>query len=414
MGARPSRAFTGEDELGALSSCRRQGERAHLLLTGRGDGATWTDALEPDGSGRHRVLANCYYCADVAWSPDGRKIAYVGIAQQARQSADGQVHFGIYVAGPNGSHAHLLAEGLNDAWPAWSPDGKRIVFVSTQDRPGVKNCLAGWDVSTSCPTDIYVMNADGTGTRRLTHDPATEYAPAWSPNGQSIAFVRNVRNRAGRVEQAIYVMNADGTDMREVATGTGGNGRPFSWAPEGQQIAFVAEGKTRWAIDIVNLDGKGARTVFSRDGVWSSDPAWSPDGREIAFSSTLLAHPSVCCDPNYLFTVHPDGAAITRLTHDGYGVSDIAWQPLPSRLRAPTGLSQQGHCAGPCARTAAGHLERRGKSQRLTCGTAHPGASRSSRLVTTHQPAQGTWSWSTAGVVPQLATLLVNMRLVAP
>ena len=181
MGARPSRAFTAEDELGALSSCRRQGERAHLLLTGRGDGATWTDALEPDGSGRHRVLANRYYCADVAWSPDGRKIAYVGIAQQARQSADGQVHFGIYVAGPNGSHAHLLAEGLNDEWPAWSPDGKRIVFVSTQDRPGVKNCLAGWDVSTSCPTDIYVMNADGTGTRRLTHDPATEYAPAWSP-----------------------------------------------------------------------------------------------------------------------------------------------------------------------------------------------------------------------------------------
>lgn len=291
---------------------------------GGGDGPTWTDAIQADGSGRDRIFGPNSYYDEIAWSPDGRRIAYVGIALPAQQSSDGQVHFGIYTASADGSNPRLLTEGLNEGWPSWSPDGTRIAFSSSRADAGVKNCIAGADAL--CPTNIYLVHADGTGVTRLTDDPAPEFAPAWSPDGASIAFVRSADGT-----EAIDAVNADGTDERQVATGTGGNQRPFTWSPDGRQIAFVRMQKASWDLDVVNADGTGQRTVLSRNGVWTEGPAWSPDGTEIAFSSTLGAYPpgcgldsDVCSD---LFVIHPDGSGIRRLTQVAVGVFGIAWQP---------------------------------------------------------------------------------------
>jgi tricorn protease-like protein len=106
--------------------------------------------------------------------------------------------WGVNVVNPDGSGLTRLPPGsqvTHEADPAFSPDGKKILFARTED-------LA------SSSTEIYRMNADGACLTRLTTSPVGNYKPSWSPDGQRIAFERRCR---------IYTMNADGTNVDVVA-----------------------------------------------------------------------------------------------------------------------------------------------------------------------------------------------------
>ena len=134
---------------------------------------------------------------ELAWSPVGDKIAFVS-------RRDGNLE--IYVINSDGSGQRRLTRNtVGDSHPVWSPDGRRIAFVSK--------------------SQVYVMNADGSGQRRLTRNGARNFAPAWSPDGQRIAFERRVgREKYGRCDWCgkavtfqVYVMNADGSEARMLA-----------------------------------------------------------------------------------------------------------------------------------------------------------------------------------------------------
>jgi TolB protein len=140
-----------------------------------------------------------------ALSPDGRRLAYRG------STAAGQVS--IFVATANGGHPRAITpRRIRASRPRWSPDGKLILFYTT-DKDDLKPGISA---------NLYVIRPDGTGLRALTHDTGgmvQNYEASWSPDGRWIAFVRETaaNEPPGQHSSAdIYVMRADGTDVRRL------------------------------------------------------------------------------------------------------------------------------------------------------------------------------------------------------
>ena len=149
-----------------------------------------------------------------------------------------------------------------DGGPAWSPDGRQIVFASDRD--------GDWE--------IYVMNADRSDVTQITHNPSYDGHPAWSPDGRRIAFASN---RHGRRE--IYVMNADGSDVTQITHNFSDAGSP-AWSLDGRRIAFASYWDGDSEIYVMNTDGSDVTQITHNSG-GDYRPAWSPDGRWIAFNS---------------------------------------------------------------------------------------------------------------------------------
>ena len=271
-------------------------------------GIAW-QAVSPDGSDRRTLIprnSEVHY-DQVAWSPDGRRIAFVDYLVG---------HYGIYTADPDGSHIERLTNGINDARPSWSPDGRMIAFSSTRADPSVGQCEPGdfGSGGLDCPSDIYVMNADGSGVRRLGADARPEWGPVWSPDGSQIAFTRqDVGTRTD-----VVLMNADGSDGRVVSsTPEGSNLRP-SWSPDGSSLAYVSIRNEDWGIYVTDLmTGQERELVTNSSSV--DDPVWSPDGQRIAFVSAYVD----------LMIMNADGSDVRAIAHDpnNVGIDDITWRP---------------------------------------------------------------------------------------
>jgi Tol biopolymer transport system component len=195
-------AWSPDGERIAFAHARGQG-------TERADGVIVS--MDANGEGRieitlHDETRNIVYDSQPAWSPDGSLIAFVRAT--LGPGVSGRVD--IYVVDPTGAGERLLIEDA--AEPAWSPDGSRIAFTSARDRFG-QTCFHECSPS----PEIYVARADGTGIVRLTTSEASDHSPAWSPEGDRIAFTSDRSNRNGH-ENEIYVMDADGSDVQRLTT----------------------------------------------------------------------------------------------------------------------------------------------------------------------------------------------------
>jgi dipeptidyl aminopeptidase/acylaminoacyl peptidase len=217
----------------------------------------------------------------------------------------------VYVMNADGSGKRRLAP----AFPGmrWSPDGQKIAFATWQD-------------STS---DVYVMNADGSGQERLTSDADWDGSPAWSPDGQTIAFARHP---VGGPSSEVYVMNPDGSGQRRL-TSDATDGTP-AWSPDGRTIAFVGRGDGDMEIYVMNADGSGHRKL-TRNAVRDSDPVWSSDGRRIAFVSNWQ-----------VYVMNADGSGKRRLTRNGGQNVAPAWSPDGRKVAFERRLGRVKY--GPC------------------------------------------------------------------
>ena len=174
------------------------------------------------------------------------------------------------------------------------------------------------------------MDADGSNVVRLTTDPADEFMPVWSPDGTTIAFVRNTE-KASVSRPAIFTMRPDGSDVRQVSSGDGGSDWWPSWSPDGSRLAFAAIRNEDWGIWTVNADGSDEQMIFGGTGAgYVDNPVWSPEGSLIAFVGNLEVDDYSPQDA--LYVMNADGTGLTPIADEpGVGVAgDIAWQPLPA------------------------------------------------------------------------------------
>jgi TolB protein len=167
------------------------------------------------------------------------------------------------------------------------------------------------------------MNVDGSGVIRLTDDPANDMFPAWSPDGQQIAFASG---RDGNWE--IYVMDADGGGVQNLTNNPAEDFSP-SWSPDGTRIAFGSDRDNNWEIYIMAVGGSGLSRM-TNNSAEDDRPTWSPDGARLAFASTRddpdPAHCGTNC--NYeIYVMNADGSDVVRLTNSPAVDWEPAWSP---------------------------------------------------------------------------------------
>ncbi len=218
-----------------------------------------------------------------AASPDGDRIAFA--ASIFEEAADD-----IFIIDRAGTNLRRLTntEGWDDM-PAWSPipESRLIAYVHV-------------DAATA-RADIWVVKDDGTAARNITADLPAELLrgePAWSPDGQWIAFTQSNTTQGSR-GGGIWIMRVNGNDKRQLTAHPGGGFdlRP-SWSPDGKRVVFARDG-----LAIVTVaTGEVARLTLP--GI-AAAPAWSPDGRHIAFA---WQSPQPGLGAWDIYTVHPDGS----------------------------------------------------------------------------------------------------------
>jgi Tol biopolymer transport system component len=236
----------------------------------------WT--MRADGTGARRVTRfHDVAEAEPEWSPDGRKIAFS--RSDRCHTEPSYLCNRIWTVNADGSDAQrliprqlpgLLANrAVSFNAPTWSPDGRRIAYEQSI-----------WESQRS---NLYVMNADGSGRRRLTR-LRNARSPAWSPDGAAIAFTHRPERPGNR---EIFVLTLKTGKLRRLTRTKADESLP-QWSPDGRRIVYQ-----RWDGDgmsdgdevfVMNADGSGQRNLTRRPGL-DGGPAWSPGGGLIAFLS---------------------------------------------------------------------------------------------------------------------------------
>ena len=235
-----------------------------------------------------------------SWSPDGKKIAFVSM----RNGGINQ----IYVMDSNGENVRRITHGIFDLNPAWSPDGRTIAYDGREE--GEEN------------RKIHLIGPDGTNRRRLANDILSwDMAATWSPDSQRIAFLSS----RGIWGNEIYVMDADGTNQKRLTRDGWDDRRPV-WSPDGSKIAFCVLGDANSFIVVMNSDGSDRKRLSeeARDEVRGGNvyPAWSPDGSKIAYSAGKVGQ----IDGWEIHLMTADGKHLKRLTHAHKGSDyDLDW-----------------------------------------------------------------------------------------
>ena len=257
-------------------------------------------AANPDLSQARQLTSDAYYNGFAVWAPDGSRIAFD--SDRAGLGAND-----VFTMRPDGSDIRKVTDSVGFSGdPAYSPDGQLIAFDAN------RGVTIGPDFPSSLPDlSVYVVNADGTGMRRVTTAPAgaSDTEPRFSPDGTQLLFTRfrgpvnDVRGeRVGKDMSAVFVVNLDGSGERRV-TGWGLKTGQADWSPDGRRIVYEMACCRLGAggIYTVNVDGSGFAAVVNGHGVTGIgnsnalqidgyyDPVWSPDGTRIIAGHELLA-----------------------------------------------------------------------------------------------------------------------------
>ena len=293
-----------------------RGSQSHIFLysTRAGDvdefGSPVGDIyrMNEDGSDVQRLTEQSALYRFLRLSPDGTKLTFYS-------SLGGC--YDIFVLDLDSTSLTQLTgvteyERCNEM-PHWSPDGSKIVFMSS------RHPELGWDV--------YVVNADGTGAVNVSNNPSTDPATSadatdgWSPDGRVV--LRSHRDGTQRT----YLVQPDGTGLTPLF-GSGDYLFP-EWSPNGAKVFACSEGEGDWECYVMDADGSDAVNVtngpaYDGPSQWASS-SWSPDGAQIAFRSMRTGDAEI-------FVVSPDGTGLVNVTADPGTDVFLGWSSDGTRV----------------------------------------------------------------------------------
>jgi TolB protein len=287
----------------------------------RSSGSIFT--IAPNGGGERRVTRAPARVVDFQpdWSPDGSRIVF------ERQFPDKP--YETWSVKPDGTDLRQVDPGCPDGIPAtqiceenapaWSPDGRRLAFEWAYGK--LKQVRGENWIEVLA---IAVMDTNGRNVRQLTQlrrpTSSEDKAPVWSPDGRQIAFQRenSTANPVGR--RAIFVVNADGSGLRRLTPWRLDAGDHPDWSPDGKRIVFRSATfsftqSNFWTVRRDGTDLKQLTRFPATTEVLSA--SYSPDGRWIVFSKTGRAGL-----PD-LFAIRPNGSGLRQITRTA------AWESAP-------------------------------------------------------------------------------------
>jgi TolB protein len=253
-------------------------------------------AMDYDGQNQHPVTQLHTISLTPRWSPDASRIAFTCYAPHSGSVLTAQICIQSMLTNKLISWPRF--QGTNSS-PAWSPDGSQIMFMSS---------MLG-------NPELFSIDASGGHPKRLTYSNGANTSPSWNPKtGQQVAFVSD----RGGIPQ-LYIMNVDGTSQEKVDLADKGYVIDPAWSPNGQMLAFSWR-RPNGNYDLYVMEIVTHQLVeLTRDAARNERPSWAPDGRHIVFESTRTG-------TRQIWSMIADGTEARQLTKQGQNESPN-WSP---------------------------------------------------------------------------------------
>jgi Tol biopolymer transport system component len=298
--------------------------------------------IDETGRARRRVRigdVRRFFVDRVAWSPDGRRLAFTG------ESGLGYRQINVWTVDGDGGGLHRATRTGDALWPVWAPDGQAIAYARLED-PGRNR-----DGSLAYSSSLWAVDPDGANPRRLT-DPApgvSERPWSFAPDGSQLAITRArlpaLERRAEKTR--LVLVNLDGSGERELR----GTGTDPAFSPDAWRIAYASARGRNGVLNygeissiatelyVMDADGRNRRRLTRTRNINELAPSWSPDGTTLAYTRGRSYQNA---EVYSIWQVNPDGSCPKALLAGrprGNWYASPAWRPT-----RPTGQPERLPC----------------------------------------------------------------------